>query len=149
VTVEAAVVYPIMLLLLLGLIVVGMGVFHHQQVAWQAREASRFASVRGWTWEKDTDQPSPTKNEILRNVMHPLAFTMDRAKLNLQVSWVNQATGEAVDWDSAPRTRFSVTKTNEYVVNTVRVTVTYEWMPELFLVGPIYLVSTSEFPMGS
>src|SRR5262249_60834720 len=40
VTVEAALVFPIVILLLLGLIVGAMGIFRYQQVAWLAREGA-------------------------------------------------------------------------------------------------------------
>jgi Flp pilus assembly protein TadG len=147
--VEAAIVYPVLFALLIGLIVVGMGVFHHQQVAWQAREASRWASVRGLTWEKDTDQPSPTKADIRREAVLPLAFCMDASKLDVRVDWIDQVSGTAVDWDSATKSRFSITNAGEPIVNTVRVTVSYDWAPVIPFLGPIRMASVSEFPMGS
>jgi hypothetical protein len=82
-------------------------------------------------------------------VVLPLAFNMDPSKLDVQVEWVDQATGIAHGWDSAPKTRFSITNANEHVVNTVRVTVRYDWAPALPFVSLTRLTSTSEFPMGS
>jgi hypothetical protein len=34
------------------------------------------------------------------------------------------------------------------IQNYVTVTVTYNWMPELYLVGPLTLTSTSKMPMS-
>src|SRR5262245_10878340 len=45
--VEAALVYPIVIILTVGLIVAGLGVFRYHQVAALAREGARWASVRG------------------------------------------------------------------------------------------------------
>jgi Flp pilus assembly protein TadG len=45
--VESAVVFPVTILLVMGSIIMGLGVFRYQQVQSLAREASRYASVRG------------------------------------------------------------------------------------------------------
>jgi hypothetical protein len=45
--VEAAVVYPVTLLILIGTVVVGLGVFRFEQLQSLAREGARYASVRG------------------------------------------------------------------------------------------------------
>ena len=44
--VEMAVVAPLVVLFLFGLIVTGLGVFRYNQTAYLAREAARYASVR-------------------------------------------------------------------------------------------------------
>ena len=48
--VEGAVVGSLSLMLLLGTVVVGLGVFRYQQVADLAREGTRYAAVHGPTW---------------------------------------------------------------------------------------------------
>ena len=53
------------------LIVGGLGVFHYQQTACLAQEAARWASVRGGDYQKDTDQASPTTQQILQQVTEP------------------------------------------------------------------------------
>jgi Flp pilus assembly protein TadG len=45
--VEAAVVFPITMLLLVGGMVLGVGVFRYEQLQSLAREGARYASVRG------------------------------------------------------------------------------------------------------
>ena len=80
---------PVYLLLLLSLIVGGLGVFHYQQTACLAQEAARWASVRGSDYQKDTNQPSPTTQQILQQVT-PLAVGMDGMR---QILYADEARG--------------------------------------------------------
>jgi Flp pilus assembly protein TadG len=146
-TLEAAVVYPLMLTLVFMLVIGGMGVFRYQQVACQAREAARWAAVHGSDWHKETGQAYPTSANILQQAVLPLAAGMDTSNLSVQVKWLDQVSAQVVDWDAASKYPLSVTAANQGVSNRVRVTVTYQWTPELFLLGPIRLQSTSEMPM--
>jgi Flp pilus assembly protein TadG len=145
--VEAAVVHPVMLFLLLGLVVGGMGVFRYQQVAGQAREAGRWASVRGSDFQKNTGQKSPTQQQIFQQAVVPYLAGMDLSSLSIQVLWVNQSTGQATDWDASSKDPQTLTKTGDYVTNTVRVTITYKFSPAIYFLGSIQLTSTSELPM--
>jgi Flp pilus assembly protein TadG len=150
--VEAAVVLPVAILLLIALFVGGMGVFRFQQVAAQAREAARWASVRGSAWHQETGKPSPTKQQIYDQVILPLAAGMDTRHLAIDVQWIRQGSAAPVDWDScskAPRSLDPIAKVNKrYVTNHVRVTVTYDWTPAIFLTGSFRLQSTSQIPMS-
>jgi Flp pilus assembly protein TadG len=148
VLVESAIVYPVLVLLLLGLIVGGLGVFRYQQVACQARDAARWASVRGGRFHKQTQQPSPTADAIRQNAVLPLAAGMNPSNLTVQVQWIDESTGAASDWDQASKWPTSTTATGTVVTNKVRVTVTYQWSPEFFFAGPINLSSVSEVPMS-
>jgi hypothetical protein len=78
----------------------------------------------------------------------PLTAGMDTSKLTIKVEWIDQVSGKVVAWDSAKKYPKSVNASNQYVTNTVRVTITYQWFPELFVVGPVNLRSTSEIPMS-
>ena len=147
-TVEAAVVYPVVIVLFLTLILGGMAVFRYQQVACQARDAARWAAVRGTDWAAETNQSSPTKEQILQQAVLPLAAGMDTSKVALQVQWIDQATGTAVDWDSAGKDVRSMTAGGKAVTNTIRVTVTYTFGQDLFLPGTLTLTSTCEIPMS-
>lgn len=147
-TVEAAFVHPVMLILIFMIIIGGMGVFRHQQVACQAREAARWAAVRGSDWHNETGEPLPTKSDILKKAVLPLAAGMDQKSLAIQVQWLDEVSGKAVDWDKADKHPKSVTKDNQSVSNRVRVTVTYQWSPELFFVGSIKLQSRCEIAMS-
>ena len=146
-TVEAAIVFPIMLTLLLTLIVGGIGVFRYQQVALLGQEASRWASVRGADYHKDTNQTCPTEDQICQQAVLPMAVGMDASQLTVQTQWVNQGNATVQDWDAAPKDVKSLTASGEYVTNTVRVTITYNWIPGI-LVGPWTLTSVSETPMS-
>ena len=122
--------------------------FRYEQVACQAREAARWASVRGGNWQQATGKSSPTQDEILQQAVLPLAAGMDPAKINIRVQWIDQSTGTAVDWDGAPKDVRSPTAGGGYVTNTVRVTVSYEYAPQFFITGSITVTSTSEIPMS-
>lgn len=147
-TVEAAFVHPLMLVLVFMLIIGGMGVFRYQQVACQAREAARFAAVHGSDWRKETGDPWVTKADIRDKIVLPLAAGMDASKLSIQVDWIDQVTGQVVDWDSASKHPKSVNASHRPVSNRVRVTVTYQWSPELFIAGSLNLKSTCEIAMA-
>ena len=47
-------VYPVTILLLLGTVVLGLGVFRYQQVQCLAREGARYASVHGPQYAADS-----------------------------------------------------------------------------------------------
>ena len=148
VLVESAVVYPLLFLLLFGLIVGGLGVFRYQQVACQAREAARYACVHGAEWQKETHQTCPTTAQIQQDVVLPLAAGMDPCKLRVKVEWIDEITGAVAGWDQASKWPTGTTQAGGRVTNRVRVTVTYKWWPEVFLAGPINLKSVSEVPMA-
>jgi Flp pilus assembly protein TadG len=147
VLVEGAIVYPVFLMLIFMLIIGGMGVFRYQQVSCLAREAARYAAVHGSGWHRETGQTCPTSSAI-QNAVLPLAVGMDPNKLSMQVQWVGQVSGTVQSWDSVSKHPLSVNTSNQGVVNRVRVTVTYQWTPQLYLVGSINLQSTCEIPMS-
>lgn len=79
---EAALVYPVLFLLVLGIILLGLGVFRYQQVAHISREASRWASVHGEQYEKDLLNTTPgkraaTPQDVYDNAVAPFAAGMD------------------------------------------------------------------------
>jgi Flp pilus assembly protein TadG len=147
-TIESALVYPLLFLLLFGLIVGGLGVFRYQQVALLAREASRYARVHGSSWASATKQTSPNTQQILQQVVIPLSAGLDTSKLTIQVQWIDETAGVPQDWDTSSKAPTGTTKTGSAVTNHVRVTLTYQWSPELFLVGPLSLQSVSEVAMA-
>jgi len=144
---EAAVVYPVMLVVVLGLIVGGMGVFRYQQVACHAREASRWAAVRGSDYQKETGNNSPTQDEIFQQAVVPMLSGMDQKSVTCQVFWIDQDSGTVTAWDKASKDPQTLTKSGDYVTNTVRVTITYQFSPQIFLLESLQMTSTSEFPM--
>jgi Flp pilus assembly protein TadG len=148
VIVEAAFVLPVLITLLLGLIIGGTGVLYMEQLTEQAREAARWASVRGSDYRKDTSQPSPTQQQILQQVVFPMAVNMDTTQYSISVQWVDVANNAVYDWDSVPKYVKSISSTGEYVTARVRVTLTYNWSPGIWL-SPTVIGSVSEYPISN
>jgi hypothetical protein len=76
--VEGAVVGSLSLMLLLGTVVIGLGVFRYQQVADLAREGTRYASVNNAT------QPNAG---AIKTYLLTYASGMDSSKLQCSVTW--------------------------------------------------------------
>ena len=136
VAIEVAFVAPIIFFLLLATMIGSQGVFRYHQVAALAREASRWAAVRGGQYSKDTGNPAATPEDIYNQVILPAATTLKPEHLTYQVTWNRSNLPLEVNED-----------TQNPVGNTVSVTVTYDWFPEMFLVGPFTLTSTSTMQM--
>lgn len=119
-TVECAIIFPLLFVLVVGVIVGGLGVFRYQEVAALAREASRWASVRGATYERYSGKSAATAEDVYENAIRPKLVALDPTKLTYKVTW---------DPDNRQG-------------STVTVQVNYHWVPEAFL-GSIDLSSTS------
>jgi Flp pilus assembly protein TadG len=148
VTLETALVLPVMLFLLLMLIIGGIGVFRYQQVACLAREGARWGSVRGSAWALDMDASAATQDDILQNAVLPLAVGMDTSKITMTAELVDGETGAVTAWDSSRKSVQTLAKTtNLGVTNRIRVTVNYQWVPGVLIPGTINMTSVSEVPM--
>ena len=66
--VEVRVVYPVAILLLMGTIIVGLGIFRYQQLQSLAREGARYASVHGPTYASESGQPMASTSTVLSQV---------------------------------------------------------------------------------
>jgi hypothetical protein len=119
-TAECGVVYSITLLLIVGTIIEGLGVFRYQQLSWLAREGARWASVRGATYQSENSASAPTSANVLTNVVTPMMVGLDSTQLTCTLSMTS---------------------------TTASVTLTYNWVPEGFLTTPITLTSTSVMPI--
>ncbi len=131
--VESALIYPLVFLFTLGLAIGAIGIFRYQMVARLARVATRYASVHGKEYEKQTGNPAATPEDIFNNAIAPNVVACDPAQLSYAVTW------------NASNEVFDTSIVNGQIVgtrNVVRVTVTYQWVPEAFL-GGITLSSTS------
>ena len=147
------------MLLVTGLVVLAMGVFRYQEMASLAREATRFAAVHGGQYEQENATainagtlPYVDENYIIQNIVKARAVSLDPSKLTVQVQF-NMSSG-SYDWDDTadngdrwPSSQKSINGTNYSETNTVSATVSYQWFPEWWLVGPITLTSTSVMPM--
>jgi hypothetical protein len=134
--------------LLFGILIGGILIFNYQQVAWLSCETSRRAWVRGSQYAKETGETSPTKADLLQNVVLPLATAMDPNRLTLGVFVVDGSTGAVTDWDASPKTIYVIEADGSKVANTVRVRVTYPWNVLYPVTNPITLQATSEVPMA-
>jgi Flp pilus assembly protein TadG len=135
--VECAIVLPVTFFLLFALVVGAMGIFRYQEVASLAREGARYASTHGYQYRKDAGLPMGTtadwKTDIYNNAILPKVVALDVNQLSFDASWpdvINQP-GKPDNWPGSK----------------VDVTVTYNWLPELYLIGPIRLTSTSSMPI--
>jgi Flp pilus assembly protein TadG len=131
--VEFAIVASATFLILLGLLIGGLGIFRYQQVARLARDASRWASVHGTQYAKDTKNTAAAPTDVYNQVIAPNATGLNPAKLTYSVTW-NQS--------NSPYHTATVNGQQQNVANTLTVTVTYQWIPEAFL-GGVTLSSTS------
>ena len=145
--VEAAIVYSVLFILILGLIVGGIGVFRYQQVACMAREGARWASVHGGDWQTDTTQPAAAQDDILQQAVLPFGVGMDPTAVSIQVQLVDRAAPKVSEWDKVGHPPTARDSSSNLVTNRVRVTVTYRWIPGALLVGPLNLSSSSEVNM--
>jgi Flp pilus assembly protein TadG len=135
--VECAIVYPVLFLFLLGLAVGGAGIFRYQEVASLAREAARYASTHGANYRSDAGLPVGTASDwsadVYNNSISPNMVALDPNSLSYSVTWppVINLPASSDNWPGSQ----------------VTVTVTYLWFPEVYLVGPITLSSTSSMPI--
>ena len=135
--VEFALVAPIALFLVLAIMIGGQGVFRYQQVAALAREGARWASVHGGEYEKVTGNPAATPKDVFDKAILPYATLLRPEYLSYAVTW---------DRSNMPLQVFD--DVQQPIGNTVTVTVSYEWFPEIYLVGPFNLNSSSTAQMN-
>jgi Flp pilus assembly protein TadG len=135
-TIEFAIACPIAFFILIATMVGSLGVFRYQQVASLAREGARWASVHGADYARETGNPAATPETILSEAISPTAVSLGLSDLSCTAVWneSNEVLTTKEDY-STPKG------------NTVTVTVTYVWLPELYVTGPITLTSTSTAQM--
>jgi Flp pilus assembly protein TadG len=137
VLVEAALVYPILALFLIGTISLGLGVCAFQTVSAAAREGARYASVHGGQYASVTGNAMATQGTVYTNGIQPHLAGVDTSQVTYTVTWANS--GEMPTYKDG---------TGKTVTNYVTVTVNYQWHPAAYLTGPINISSTSVMPMS-
>lgn len=142
VTLEAAIVYPVLLLLLFGLVVGGLMVFRYQQVALVAQETARYASVRGAAWARDTMKTSPSAATIREQVVLPLVPGVAPEDVTVRIEWIDKTTGQALEWDASSKEPSTDVINVGIVTNEVRVSVGVKWSPRMVI------RSVAVVPMG-
>ncbi len=137
--VECAFVYPVLFVLVLGMMVGAGGIFRYSQLASLAREGARYASVHGQQYAQENNVTAPTPDDIFNNVIAPMAVGFDTTQI-----------GYAITYNTTNWPYHTTLDNNNNVVpiqNTVTVTLTYQWVPEAFL-GGVTLSATSVMPMS-
>jgi hypothetical protein len=133
-------------MLIIGVCIMGLGVFRYQQVATLAREGARYASVHGYQYAQDTGKSAATAADVFNNAIVPMAVGLNtsNAYLTYSVTWTKTTPS------GPPPTYYNPNSTppGEPIDNYVTVTVTYKWVPEAYVAGPINLTSTSVMPMS-
>jgi Flp pilus assembly protein TadG len=124
--VEAAVVYPVTILLLVGTVVLGLGVFRYQQIQCLAREGARYASVHGPQYAADSGNAYATNSTVL-SYIETLAVGLQTNDLSCTVTW-------------SPNPPTTTTP------STVSVELTYTWVPEGYFTSTT-LSATSVMPV--
>ena len=159
--VECAIVYPATFLLILGLIVVAQGVARYQEVASLARSASRYASTHGAQYRKDTGLAAGSAGTSAGTSNGLFWYSTDPTQASgTDTSWTGATYDAAVRPNLValdptkltfkmgyPSVINQSTKPDNWPGSQVSVTVTYQWLPELYLVGPFNLSSTSSSPI--
>jgi hypothetical protein len=126
----------------IGVCIMGLGIFRYQQVATLAREGARYASVHGTQYAQDTGNTAATAADVFNNAIKPMAVGLNTNStyLTSSVTWTTTNAPTSFNPSSTPP--------GEPRGNYVSVTVTYKWVPEAYVAGPISLTSTSVMPMS-
>jgi Flp pilus assembly protein TadG len=118
---EFALVSPVAILLLMGTLVVGLGVFRYEQLQFLAREGARYASVHGPQYASENNTSVASTSTVLTNV---------------------QALAVGLTGLSCTAVTYSATS----LPCTVSVTLTYTWAPE-WLLSTTTWTATSTMPV--
>lgn len=152
--VEFAVACGVTLVLILGIIVGGLGVYRYQEVAHLAREGARYASTHGGQYKRDgidkkTGVAAISSSDDLRTYLLPKTNLLKAQDLQITVTWsaAGQFTPSNMPSYSDPDPTL-VPPGQKVIYNNVTVTVTYQWYPEVYLFGPYNLTSTSTVQMS-
>jgi len=94
--VEAAFVYPTVVLMTLVTIVGGLGVFRSNQIAYLAREGARWALVRGARYQSEQSKSAPTAADVVAGVVNPKVSVLDPNQLTSTLTWNTSATPPTV-----------------------------------------------------
>ncbi len=111
--VESAIVYPIAMLLMIGTVVVGIGIFRYQQIQFLAREGARYASVHGPTYAQEQGLPEASTQSVMAylqgltvgmpglectSVLFSSASSPCTVEVTLQYTWTPEGYFQAMTW---------------------------------------------------
>jgi hypothetical protein len=112
---------PVGILLLMGILLLGLGVFRYEQLQFLAREGARYASVHGPLYASENSTSEASTSTVLAGVQN----------LAVGLSGLNCT---------------AVTYSATTLPCTVSVTLTYTWTPER-LFSPMTWTVTSTMPV--
>lgn len=92
--VEAAIVLPVFLLLVVGGVVLGLGIFRYQEIAHLARESARWASLQ--------EASLRTQEQIRANVLTPKAVGIQPAAIAVATTSTADATAVTLSYAWTP-----------------------------------------------
>jgi Flp pilus assembly protein TadG len=153
-TAEFALVGSATFFLMFAMLIGGLGVFRYQEVAHLAREGCRYAATHGGQYYRDgiatkTGVPQVIASSDVRAYLLPKTFALDPTKLTITASWSPPAVANPINMPTYMNTDSTLLTPGETTIqNYVTVTVSYQWSPELYLIGPITLSSTATMPMA-
>jgi Flp pilus assembly protein TadG len=153
-TVELAIIGPITFFLVIALLIGGMAIYRYQQVAHLAREGSRYASTHGGQYHLDgidaqTGVPQIASSADLQAYLATKTVGLDPSGLTITISWSAPPQYLPSNMPSYDDTDPTLVPPGQITIyNYVTVTVSYQWMPEMYLSGPITLTSTSTIAMS-
>ncbi len=153
--VEFAIVAPLTLVLLVGMVVCAVSIADYQETASLAREAARYAAVHAGSYQKANAAaisqgtlPNVTDSYLTTIVVQARAVNLDPSQLQVTVMF-NTSSG-SYDWDDTadngnrwPYSTTTVNGTTYNETNTVSVTVAYQYHPAWFLGNSMTLTSTA------
>jgi Flp pilus assembly protein TadG len=155
-TVEFAAAAGTTMFLIFAILIGGSGIFRYQEVAHLAREGGRYSATHGGQYQKDgiatkTGVPQVISSSDVQNYLLPKTAALDPSKLTISASWSTGPTSSPPPTNPTPINMPTYVDTSSgsqppgqsVLQNYVTVKVTYQWFPELFLIGPITLTSTS------
>jgi Flp pilus assembly protein TadG len=145
--VEFALVALLTILLLIGVVVGGIGIYRYNMVATLAREGSRYASVHGTQYANDTGGTTVSSSSAILSYLQTTfannnwqSIGLDGTKITCSAAWSSQPAGAVYRMQIVNNQIVSIN-------NTVTVTINYQWTPEAFFGGSINFKSTSVAPM--
>ena len=158
--VEAAIVLPIFFMFIIGMVLVGQGIYYYNLTADLARQGTRYATVHGNDYYTDSGT-NMLVSDIYNNSIKPATVGLNTSNLSYSFkfgtyvtgSWVWTTISSASYWSSsAPPTSSNPNSTPSglSLTNAVKVTVTYTWSPFVYKVGTLNMTSTgtSVMPMS-
>ena len=111
---EGAIVYNVAIMLTLGTIIMALGIFRYQEVAWLAREGSRWASVHGPKYQSEKGAAAPTATDVMNNAIAPRATLLNASNLSCTLSMTPSTATVQVNYNWTPEATGAFWKTTQF-----------------------------------